>query len=158
MLVAQGLELRFDPAMMVKILADLYLLAGNFLLGPGVAVLLVQRQPLHEAADDGQAGLPTHVLRAGHGAWWWLWLLVRKLQRVVDVRVLGVRVLMHLLDGPDRHAGIGYLSGGRTFLTRSREGAWPRDAAADTQASRQAKQCAHRGILIQQSVLGSLPL
>ena len=36
--------------------------------------------------------------------------------------------------------------------------AWPRDNAADTQASRQAKHCAHMGILTEQSVLGSLPL
>ena len=37
-------------------------------------------------------------------------------------------------------------------------GAPPRDAAADTQASRRAKHCAHWGILIEQSVLGTLPL
>ena len=43
-------------------------------------------------------------------------------------------------------------------VTCYRGGAWPRDAPADTQASRQAKQYAHRGILIEQSVPGSLPL
>ena len=37
------------------------------------------------------------------------------------------------------------------MVTRFRGGAWPRDAAADTKASRQAKHCAHRGILIEQS-------
>ena len=44
------------------------------------------------------------------------------------------------------------------ILTHCRGGAWPRDAAADTQASKQAKHCAFRGILIEQSVPGSLPL
>ena len=37
-------------------------------------------------------------------------------------------------------------------------GAWRRDAVGDTQASRQARHCAHRGILTEQRVLGSLPL
>ena len=34
--------------------------------------------------------------------------------------------------GPEWHAGIGYLSGGRTLLTRSRQWAWPQAAAVDT--------------------------
>ena len=42
------------------------------------------------------------------------------------------------------------------LLMRSRGGAWPRAAAASTPASRQAKHCAQRDILIEQSVLGSL--
>ena len=46
----------------------------------------------------------------------------------------------------------------KRLLMRSRGGAWRQDAAADTQASRQAKHCAHRGILIYQSLLGSVPL
>ena len=41
--------------------------------------------------------------------------------------------------GPEQHAVIGYLSGGRTLLTRSLGGAWLQEAAADTQASSQAK-------------------
>ena len=69
-LVAQSLQLRFDLAMMVHILADLHVLGGSFPLGPRVAVLPVPLQPLHVAAHDGQAGL----LGAGHGAWLWLWL------------------------------------------------------------------------------------
>ena len=70
------------------------------------------------------------------------WLVVLKMQRVVD----------------DEVHGDGDLKGGRTLLTLSCGGAWPRNAVADTQASRQAKHCARRGILIQQSILGSLPL
>ena len=54
--------------------------------------------------------------------------------------------------------GRGLPLSGDGMVTRSRGGAWPRDAAADTQASRQAKYCAHRGILMKQSVLGSVPL
>ena len=45
-LVAQGLEFRFDLAMMVHILADLHVLGGSFPLGPRVAVLPVPLQPL----------------------------------------------------------------------------------------------------------------
>ena len=60
--------------------------------------------------------------------------------------------------GPERHARIAYLSGGRTLLTRFCGEARPRNAAADTQASRQAKHWAHMGILIEQSVLGTLQL
>ena len=43
-------------------------------------------------------------------------------------------------------------------LTRFCGGAWPRDAAADMQASRQAKHCTRKCILIEESVVGSLPL
>ena len=53
-LVAQGLELRFDLAMMVHILLDVHVLAGSFPLGPRVAVLPVPLQPPHKAADDSQ--------------------------------------------------------------------------------------------------------
>ena len=42
------------------------------------------------------------------------------------LEVLGVGVLVGLFDGPEWHSGMGYLSGGRTLLTCSREGAWPR--------------------------------
>ena len=62
------------------------------------------------------------------------------------------------LSGPEFHAGMGYFSGGRTLLTHFPGGALPLDAAVDTQATRQAKHCAHRGIPIEQSVLGSLAL
>ena len=72
------------------------------------------------------------------------------------LEVLGV--LVGLLDGTEWHTGIAYLSSGTRLLMRSCGGAWPWNAAADTQANRQAKHCAHRGILIEQSVLGSLPL
>ena len=51
-LLAQGLELRFNLARMVHILADLHVLAGTLSLGPRVAVLPVPHQPPHEAADD----------------------------------------------------------------------------------------------------------
>ena len=101
-LVAQGLECRFDLAMMGHIVADLHVQRGTHaILRPGVAELL---EPSHEATDDGQAGHPTHVLGAGHGAWlwlWmWLWLLMRKLQGLVDVRVLLLltRMLQGLVD------------------------------------------------------------
>ena len=80
--------------MIVHILADLHLLGGSFYLGPRVAVLLVSLQPPHEAANDGQAKHPGCVLGAGHGAWWWPWLLVRKMQGVVGDEVLRVRVLV----------------------------------------------------------------
>ena len=92
MLVAHGLELRFDLAMMVHILADLHILGGSFPLGPRVSVLPVSLQTPHEAADDGQA----QFHEAGHGAllWLWLWLLVRKMQRVLDDEVLGVGVFV----------------------------------------------------------------
>ena len=43
--VAQGLELRFDLAMMIHILADLHLLGGSFSLALRVAVLPVPFQP-----------------------------------------------------------------------------------------------------------------
>ena len=91
-LVAEGLELRFDIAMMVHILADLHVVRGRFPLGPGVAVLPVPRQPPHDAADDCLAGL----LGAGHGDWlWlWLWLLVRRMQRDVGDEVLWVGLLV----------------------------------------------------------------
>ena len=117
-LVDQGLELRFDLAMMIHILTDLHVLGGRFPLGPGVAVLRVPLQPPHEAADDGQAGPPTHVLGAGHGAllWLWLWLLVRKLQGLVDVGVLllfmrmlqGLADVRVLLAMDSRSSGSGY--------------------------------------------------
>ena len=92
-LLAQGLELRFNLAMMVHILAYLHVLGGSFPLQQRVPVLPVPLQTPHEAADDGQAEL---AFGAGHGAWLWLrlWLLVRKMQRVVDDEVLGVRVLV----------------------------------------------------------------
>ena len=63
--VAQGLELRFDLAMMVHIVADLHELGSSLPLGPIVAALTVPLQPLHEAADNGQAWL----LGAGNGVW-----------------------------------------------------------------------------------------
>ena len=70
LLVAKGLELCFDLAMMVHILTDLHVLGGSFPVGPRVPVLPVPFQPPHEAADDGQAGL----LGARHGSWLQLWL------------------------------------------------------------------------------------
>ena len=96
MLVAQGLELRFDLAMMVHTLADL---GDSVPLSPRVAVLPVPLQPSHEAADDGQDGLPTYVLGAARGAWLWLlvWLLMRKLQGLVEAGVL--LLLMRMLQG-----------------------------------------------------------
>ena len=104
-LVAQGMELRFDSAMMVHILADLHVVGGSSLLGTRVAVLLVPLQPSHEAADDGQVGF----LRACHRAWlWlWLWLLVRKMQRIVDDEVLGVEVLVVSSTAPTGNPGFG---------------------------------------------------
>ena len=68
LVLAQGLQLRFDLAMMVHILADLQVLEGSFPLGPRVPVPPVALQFPHQAADDGQAGLPG----PGHGAWSWL--------------------------------------------------------------------------------------
>ena len=65
--VAQGLALRFDLAMMVHILADLDVLGDSIPLGPAVALLRVPLQPSHQATDDGQAGLPSPALGAGHG-------------------------------------------------------------------------------------------
>ena len=65
-LVAQGLEFRFDLAMMIHILADLYVLGGSFPLEARVSVLPVPLQAPHEAADFGQAGHPGCSLRAGH--------------------------------------------------------------------------------------------
>ena len=106
-LVAKGLEFRFDLAMIVHILADLHVLGGGFPMGPGVAVLPVPLQPPHEAADDGQAGHPGRVLWAGHGAWWWLWLLVRKMQRVVIDELLGVGVLVVSSPAPSGTLGLG---------------------------------------------------
>ena len=74
------------------------------------------------------------------------------------LEVHGVRVLVGLIERPEWHARIGYLSSVGTLLTRFCRGAWPQDAAGDTQASRQAEHSAHKGILIEQSVLGSLPI
>ena len=104
-LVAQGLELRFDVSMMVHILADLHVLGRSFPLGPSVTILPVGLQPRHDAADDGQAWL----FGAGLGAslWLWLWLLVRKMQRVVDAEVLVVRVLVGLLEALSGTLGLG---------------------------------------------------
>ena len=85
-----------------------------------------------------------------------LWLSASSSALRDGLEVLGVGVLVGLLDGPEWHAGIGYLSGSITLLTRSRDTSWPQDATADTQASRQAKHCAYRGILIEKRVLGSL--
>ena len=98
-LVAQGLELRFDLPMMVHILADLHVLGGSISLCPGGAVFPVPLQPSNEDADDGQSALPTHVLGAGHGTCLWVWvrLLMHKLQGLVDVRVL--LLLMRMLRG-----------------------------------------------------------
>ena len=50
-LLAQGLEFRFDLAMMFHILADLHVLGGSFPLEARVSVLPVQLQAPHEAAD-----------------------------------------------------------------------------------------------------------
>ena len=74
----------------------------------------------------------------------------------LEILASGVFVCLH--DCPEWHAGTGYVSEGGMLLTQSGGGSWPRDAAEDTQASRQAKHCAHRGILIEQSVLGFLRL
>ena len=101
-LLAQGLELRFYLPMMVHILSDLHLLGGSIPLGPGVALLTVPLQPFHEATDDGKAGLPSLVRVAGHetSLWLWVWLLIRKLQELVDVGLLLllIRILRGLVD------------------------------------------------------------
>ena len=91
-LIAQGLELCFNLALMVHIIADLHVLRGSFPLRPRVPVLLVPLQPPHEATIDAQAGLLGAVHRAW--MWLWLWLLVRKMKRVVDDEVLEVGVLV----------------------------------------------------------------
>ena len=98
-LVAQGLDLRFDLAMIVHILTDLHVLGAIIPLGPRAAVLPVPLDPSYEATDDGQVGLPSPVLEAGLGAWLWLWvwLLMQKLQALVDVGVL--LLLMRMLQG-----------------------------------------------------------
>ena len=98
-LVVQGSDFRLHLATMVHIDADPDNLGGSICLCPGVAVLPVPLQPYHEATDDGQAGVPTHVLGASHGIWLclWSWLLMRKLQGLVDVRVL--LLLMRMLRG-----------------------------------------------------------
>ena len=98
-LVAEGLELRSDVAMMVHILADHHVRCGSIPLGPGVAVLPVPFLPSHGATDDGQAGHPSHVHATGYGTWLWLWvwLLMRKLRGLVDVRDL--LQLMRMLRG-----------------------------------------------------------
>ena len=67
LLVAEGLELCFDLAIMVHILAELHVLGGSFSLALRVAVLQVPLQPPHEPADDDQARLPTDLLGAGQG-------------------------------------------------------------------------------------------
>ena len=97
----QGLQFYLGLAMMGHILADLHVLRGTHAtLRPGVAELLFS----HEATDDGQAGLRTHVLRVSNGAWlslWvWSWLLMRNLKGLVDVRVLllWTRSLLGLVD------------------------------------------------------------
>ena len=54
---------------------------------------------------DGQAGHRGRVLGAGHGAWWWMWLLVLKMQRVVDDEVLGVGVLVVFTTAPSGRLG-----------------------------------------------------
>ena len=88
--------------MMLQILADLHVLEGSIPLGPSVAVLRVPLQPSDEATDDDKAGLPGNVLGARHGTWLWQWvrLLMRKLQGLVDVRVLLLlmRMLRILVD------------------------------------------------------------
>ena len=151
-LVAQDLELRFDLLMTVHIIGILQLLGCSFPLKPRLPVLPVPLQPPPEAADDGQAG----ILGAGHGAWlWlWLWLMVPRCKESSMTKISGLGDSL----GPEWYAGTGYLSGGRMLLTLSRGGPRPQDAAADTQASRQAKHCAHRGNHIEQSFLGFLPL
>ena len=102
MLVAQGLELRFDLAMIIHILRDIHVPGGSFPPGPGVGVLPVPLQPSHEATDNGQAGLPGLMPWAGHGAslWLWVWLLMRNLQGLVDVGVflLVMRKLPGIVD------------------------------------------------------------
>ena len=101
-LVAQGLEPRFDVAMMVHILADLHVLGGGISLGLGVCGTPGPIPALLLAMDDGQAGIPGLVPRADHGTWLWLrvWLLMRKLQGLVNVRVLLrlMRMLRGLVD------------------------------------------------------------
>ena len=84
--------MRLHVAMMGHILGDLHVLRGTHAtLRPGVAKLPALLEPSHEAMDNGQAGIPPHVLRAGHGAglwlWLWSWLLMRKLEGLVDVPV-----------------------------------------------------------------------
>ena len=62
-LVAQGLKFRFHLAMMVHILAGPHVMRGtDNPLRPGVMELLALLKPSHEATDDGQAGLPRHIL------------------------------------------------------------------------------------------------
>ena len=61
-LAAQGSKVRFDLAMTVHILADLHVLGGSISRGSGMSVLPVSLQPSQEATDDGQVGVPTHVL------------------------------------------------------------------------------------------------
>ena len=71
-LVAQGLELRFDLAMILHSLADLHVLKGSAFLSSEVSLLPVPIHPSHDATDDGQAGLPTDVPGARRGALLWL--------------------------------------------------------------------------------------
>ena len=108
-LVAQGLELRFDLVVNIQNLRELHVPADSISLGPGGAVLPVPLQPSHGATDDGQTGLPGLPSGAPHGAslWLWVWLLMRNPQGLVDVvvflllmlklpRLLDVRVLLEL--------------------------------------------------------------
>ena len=74
--VAQGLEFRFDLALIVHILADPHILGGSFPLGRRLSVLPVLLKAPHEAPDYGKAGHPGCSLRTGHGACCWLWLVV----------------------------------------------------------------------------------
>ena len=101
-LVAQGLELRFDVAMMVHILVDHHAPGGSIPLRLRMPLVRVPLQPFHEARFDGQAGLPTVVLWAGHGPRSLLWvrLLMRKLQGLADVGLLLLlmRVQRGLMD------------------------------------------------------------
>ena len=68
-LVAQGSEILFHLTMMVDILAELHLLRGTHAsFSTGVTELPAPLKPSHETEDNGQAGIPTHVLDLGKGA------------------------------------------------------------------------------------------
>ena len=94
-LMTQGLEFSFNLAMMVHILADLHVLGGSFPLGPRVAVLPANSSPRMRLRMLARLGslVACWGLAMGLGACCG-WLLVLKMQRVVDDEVLGVKVLV----------------------------------------------------------------